>query len=170
MGRLIDLTSQRFGQLVVEAQAAPKPLRASRIAGLCSWKARWRCRCDCGRVIEAWSESLRLGLKTHCGCAKKRAKPEPRPEYSTWNQMRWRCRHHPRYAGRVSVCREWDSFDQFYADMGPRPSPGHSLDRVNNDGDYAPNNCRWATIAQQNTNKGRHSVDCVGLTCAAQLH
>lgn len=78
-------------------------------------------------------------------------------ERGIWRKMIARCRPDgdARYGGRgIRVCDRWaNSFEAFYADMGPRPSPGHTLDRENNDGDYEPGNCRWATRAEQDRNK-----------------
>ena len=77
------------------------------------------------------------------------------PLYSTWISMRNRCNNpnNPswrRYGGRgIRVCKEWDSFDQWLADMGPKPSKNHSIDRINNDGNYEPQNCKWATQREQ---------------------
>jgi hypothetical protein len=82
-------------------------------------------------------------------------------EYMIWASMKQRCynkksTNYPRYGGRgISVCKEWmDSFDNFIKDVGPRPSMDHSLDRINNNGNYEPSNCRWATRFQQARNTG----------------
>jgi hypothetical protein len=84
------------------------------------------------------------------------------PEYRSWNSMVTRChcpnhKNYKHYGGRgIEVCNEWRSFATFYADMGPRPSPKHSLDRIDNEKGYEPGNCRWATREQQCRNTSRN--------------
>jgi len=139
----------------------------------------WLCRCECGaeRVISA--QQLRLGNRRSCGCArdKKLYRPADRApvtthgmsksrEYRTYQGMRSRClnrNHHayPYYGGRgIIICTRWlASFDNFYADMGPRPERT-SLDRIDGDGNYEPSNCRWATSAEQNEKLQRRCVCC----------
>ena len=82
-----------------------------------------------------------------------------RPEHYVWRSMLARCSNPKNkayiyYGGRgIKVCKRWHSYENFFADMGDRPSPAHSLDRINTDGDYKPSNCHWATSSQQQKNK-----------------
>ena len=91
------------------------------------------------------------------------------PEYTLWKKIKARCagyeeRNYKYYTLKgIKVCERWlNSFDNFVADMGERPSAKHSLDRINNDGDYAPENCRWATDSQQNQNVGLRNSNKTG--------
>ena len=84
------------------------------------------------------------------------------PEYHTWSNMKQRCLNpnrsdYARYGGRgITICQEWiDSYEQFLADMGRRPTLQHSIDRIDNDGNYEPSNCRWATLPEQRSNQRR---------------
>lgn len=130
-------------------------------------KRRWNCVCECGNATLVLGVQLCSGRTASCGCLHRDRMREINtthgmagtPEYQAWWNMLARCTNpehdwYSDYGGRgIQVCERWrDSFENFYADMGPRPSPDHSLDRENNDGNYEPGNVRWATKPQQNRN------------------
>lgn len=125
-------------------------------------RAHWRCQCDCGNQTVVASNHLQKHNGTaSCGCDRAvhgMARPgQLHPLYRVWLAMRARCsnpnnKDYKWYGGRgITVCPEWDDFTQFARDMGSRP-PGRSLDRIDNDGPYSKDNCRWATKAEQMKN------------------
>jgi hypothetical protein len=154
MPRLRDLTGQCFGQLTAIRREGTHP--ATR-------KPMWRCRCSCGAETLVVATALSSGHTSSCGCSRTRPRTHGKTRtrvWRAWVNMRARCQRqsHPRYGdwgGRgICVHPRWESFENFYMDMGDPPD-GHTLDRINNDGNYEPGNCRWTTPAEQNRNKRR---------------
>lgn len=139
---------------------------------------RWLFRCECGNETAAVVAHVRNGHKKSCGCYAHEVRTEVGkrvnlkhgkarrgniiPEYIIWQGMIARCENpksisFKNYGGRgISVQEPFrSSFDSFLAEVGPRPSPSHSIDRIDNDGNYAPGNVRWATRLEQSKNKKR---------------
>lgn len=160
MSKCKDLSGMKFGRLVA--------IKLDHIRG--RGRAYWLCRCECGAFNICRSDVLTGGKSKSCGCLQKdvmafavrkhgeTVNDKKSPEYRAWGNMRSRCANpnHPHfhhYGGRgISVCDEWSSFDAFLRDMGRRPTDGHSIDRIDNNGNYEPSNCRWATKYQQSRN------------------
>lgn len=139
------------------------------------------CRCECGKEKAVRKDSLYGGRVKSCGCyasqgrsqaARTHGLSRTAPEYAAWQHMISRC-HKPKdkgyklYGGRgITVSDRWrNSFENFIADMGFRPSSQHSIDRIDNDGNYEPSNCRWATTTEQATNRrNNHRISHDGIT------
>lgn len=164
MGTFIDLSEQRFGRLVV-IERAPNNAEA---------QARWKCKCDCGNEVIVSSGHLRSGHSKSCGClARERSSKYHLTHgmkgtriFSVYNGMKGRCynpndRKYPRYGGRgISMCEEWrnnpSSFFDWAFSNGYRD--GLSIDRIDNNGNYSPENCRWADDITQANNKSTNHI------------
>ena len=118
--------------------------------------------CFCGGLRWVLSDSLAAGQVKSCGCLRNKNARSKHPLYNTWLMMNARCSipsqpNFHRYGGRgIRVCERWRNFQNFLQDMGSKPSPKHTLDRINSDGDYEPSNCRWATKEEQSSNTSRN--------------
>jgi hypothetical protein len=154
MPNAVDIAGERFGSLVA---VEPTYVGGRRV---------WKCVCDCGDISFVDVGKLRIGNTKSCGCRKRSVLGESTTvhgghgtrTYRIWKAMRVRCRNpnfkqYKDYGGRgITVCERWDSYENFLADMGEVPE-GLTIDRIDNDGNYEPGNCRWITRKEQNMNK-----------------
>lgn len=174
-GTVNDLNGKSFGRWTVLGFDGRLPIGGNRT------RPMWRCECACGTARAVSETTLLSGASKSCGCTQRAAviaagkasathgQSRKGGLYTIWVGMKARCytkstTSYPRYGGRgIIVCDRWrNSFENFASDMGERPSKRHSLDRLDNDGHYTPENCQWRDIDMQNRNKRNNRWVVVG--------
>lgn len=170
-----DFSGKKFGNLLVVKVLGT-------LDGRGSVKVYYLCRCGCGREVNCRADTLSNGRATHCGCRTKHIKRQQGTvhgmcytrTYKTWCGMFDRCYNegcsgYKNYGGRgIRVCRRWRKFENFLRDMGVKPTHS-SIDRINNDGNYEPGNCRWTTAFRQSRNTRRNiDITICGVTRCLQ--
>lgn len=165
MGKIIDLTGQRFGRLVVIKQDTT------------SKRTKWICECDCGKIKSIQATHLRSGASTSCGCYQKEMARKSNSKHNLthtslhnrWKTLKQRClnpnsNNYKNYGGRgIKLCEEWKEFSNFY-DWSIKNGYKQELelDRINNDGNYEPSNCRWIEKVKNGRNR-RNTVKIDGM-------
>jgi hypothetical protein len=148
-----NIAGQKFGRLLVIERAGVSKHRM----------ALWKCVCDCGKITVVSTGTLTTGQTKSCGCLRIEKTSSHHLSrtlaYRVWGGMMARC-YNPKsnryesYNGRgIGVCHRWHELEAFVEDMGQPPSGHYSIERINNDGDYEPSNCKWGTSKEQARNR-----------------